>query len=64
MEENRDFKLKIDDIEKRILIVENNKNQNEHSLSEHAIITELMERQSKSNNIILFNLPEKKNLKD
>ena len=59
MEENRNLKLKIGNIEERILSIENNGNQ--HSSFEHDVIEELMDRQLRSNNIILFNLPENEN---
>ncbi|XP_050443848.1 uncharacterized protein LOC126847563 isoform X1 [Adelges cooleyi] len=60
MEENRNLKLKIVNIEERLLSVENNK----RSSSEHDAMEELMDRQVRSNNIILFNLPENDNESD
>lgn len=64
MEENREFKSKIGGIQKKLLIIENNISQIEHYSSEHAIVTEFMERQSRLTNILLFNLPEEDDRKD
>lgn len=64
MEENRDLKLKISNIEVRILCLKNNKTQTQHSSFEHDVIEELMDRQVRSNNVILFNLPENENDND
>jgi hypothetical protein len=65
MEENRDLKLKIINIEERVLCIENNKTQTgQHSSFEHDVIKELMDRQVRSNNVILFNLPENENEND
>lgn len=64
MEENRNLKLKIGNIEERISSIENNRNLNQHSSFEHDVIEELMDRQVRSNNVILFNLPENENESD
>ncbi|KAF0705893.1 Uncharacterized protein FWK35_00025383, partial [Aphis craccivora] len=64
MDENRDLKLKISNIEVRILCLKNNKTQTQHSSFEHDVIEELMNRQVRSNNVILFNLPENENDND
>ncbi|XP_008179353.1 uncharacterized protein LOC103308181 [Acyrthosiphon pisum] len=64
MEENRNLKKKNSNIEESVLCIENNKTQIQHSSFEHDIIEELMDRQVRSNNIILFNLPESDNEND
>lgn len=63
MEENRNLKLKIVNIEERILCIENKTQIQQYSF-EHDTIDELMDRQVRSNNFILFNLPENKNGSD
>jgi uncharacterized protein YhaN len=50
MEENRSLKIKIGNIEERMLTLEKNNTQAEHSSFEHDIIEELMDRQVRSNN--------------
>ncbi|XP_050053165.1 uncharacterized protein LOC114128065 [Aphis gossypii] len=64
MEENRYLKLKIVNIEERISCIENNKTQIQQYSFEHDTTDKLMDRQVKSNNVILFNLPENKNGSD
>lgn len=64
LEENREFKSKIGDIGKKILTIENSISQIENYSFEHVIVTELMEIQSRSTNILLFNLPEGDDHKD
>lgn len=64
MEENRNLKLKIVNIEERILCIENNKTQIQQYSIEHDAIDELMDRQEGSNNVILFNIPDNENGSD
>jgi len=64
MEENRNLKLKIVNIEERILYIENNKTQIQQYSIEHGTIDELMDRQVRSNNVILFYLPVNENGSD
>jgi len=61
MEENRNLKLKIVNIEERVLCIENNKTQIQQYSFEHDAIQELMVRQEGSNNVILFNIPDNEN---
>lgn len=61
---SRTFKVKIANIEERVLCIENNKTQFQHSSVEHDVIEELMGRQVRSINIILFNLPESEDESD
>jgi len=60
MEENRNLKLKIVNIEERISCIENNKTQIEQYSFEHDTTDDL----SKIKNVILFNLPENENGSD
>ncbi|KAE9523488.1 hypothetical protein AGLY_016040 [Aphis glycines] len=64
MEENHNLKLKIVNIEERISCIENNKTQIQQHSFEHDTTDELMDRQVRSNNVILFNLPENENGSD
>jgi len=61
---NQDLNLKVTNLETKILAMEQNINKENNAPPEQNIIEELMDRQSRSNNIILFNLTEDDNEDD
>lgn len=64
MKKNWKLKLKIINTEELILWTESNKIQIQYSPFEHDIIEKFMDKQVRSNNVILFNLPENENKSD
>jgi len=61
---NQDLNSKVTNLEIKILAMEQNINKENNASPEQNIIEELMDRQSRSNNIILFNLTEDDNEDD
>ncbi|XP_050064599.1 uncharacterized protein LOC126553488 [Aphis gossypii] len=61
---NQDLNLKVTNLEIKILDMEQSINKENNAPPEQNIIEELMDRQSRSNNIILFNLTEDDNEDD
>lgn len=57
MEENKSLKSRIEQLESKLSSVEQSQS-NTHSINQEGFFSEFMDRQSRSRNIILFNLPD------